>query len=561
MDSYDPENFSRAQAHAQDLKADYGARDTLIDNMLKMYTLVDPDAEAVEKKFKSLVNTRSPTAANAIETGVRLMTANYPGYSASEEMNRNADVDALDTIEEMAATMMRQSDRVRGQPVHVDGARSGLLTDEIIISVNSTADMLEYARRGKQDSPSARRMERIAAATPYLFDVVHPKGCYYELDWSGVRSFVRVVEMTKQQIADQFGSVTEGALGSAKKGGKLDRWDVWMSWDLDWYYCWVDGASEPIAWRKWELSFVPWVVHLVEGSRMWEKLVDQRRPFLYTLYKSGMWSRENIALSAIFTRVQTFLWSVLVYEAESAEAEDPKIDTDNPLSILRVNGGKLGTLPPDPKENSLWQAYQLAASLGEQSTIYRQVAGEGSGSRTYSETALLNQAGRLPLAAVQRKLAWALGDALKLAFLWMKEGSDPSYSAKERGQVYELAKELIPADLEIECSIDPTRPEDMLQQGQLVKTLQDTVDDEYLYEHLLHVRQPGKMVERLWKQRYRNLRTQQLLQAMAQPAQPPQPQPEPGMIPGLPAVMAEGGMGGPEPATFEQGMGQVTEGL
>lgn len=552
MVSFDTDLFKQAQERATDLKSTYSERDKLIDEMVKMYTLVDPIAEQTEQKFKSVINTRSPDAANAVETAVRLMTANYPGYNAPEELHNHADPEVLDTIESLAGMMMRQSDRVRGQPVHVDGARSGILTDEIIASVNSTAAMLEYAHGSK----AVKRIERIARVTPFLFDVVHPLGCYYETDFSGVRSFCRRLELTGQQIVDQFGDDGKQALGGVPGSKKLsDRHVVWMSWDLDAYWCWIEDGGIPIAFREWEYSFVPWVVSVVEGSRIFNKVEEQRRPLLYTLHKSGMWSRQNIALSAIYTRVQTWLWGALQFETDDPGAPTPTIDTDSPLSIIRVEKGKLSPLPVDPKENALWQAFQLAQTLGEQSTIYKTTAGQALGpGATYSETALLSQAGRLPLVAVQRKLGWVLGDLVRMAFLWMKESKENTYTASEAGKEYVLDASLIPDDLEIEVTIDPTRPEDMLQQGQVVKALKGIVPDEYLYEHLLHVRQPANMIEDLWKQNYRDQLTAVVLQQLNAPPQQPEPPPDAGLIPGIPGAMADGGMGGPLPPAFEQGM-------
>lgn len=543
--------FSEMVAHAQHLQDIHGSRNDLLRKMNDMYFLRDAEADKLKKQFKNVVSTLSPDAANAVETAVRLMTANYPNYNVPKGQSLDGS-ESADTIEELCAAWMRASDRVRGTPVHVDGARSGLLYDEIHISVNSTEDLLRWA---KGASPGVRaRIERIAAATPYLFNVHDPAGCYADFDELGLRAWARTATMTAQQIREAWGKAGEQAIGGlSDKAARRDEHIVWTMWDLTDYCCWIDGAGTPILLEPHGLSFIPVVVHTVEGSRLFSDIAEQRRPFLYTLHKSGMWSRQNIALSALFTRVQTRLWATLAYEAPE-DAPNPEIDTTQPLSIVRIAPGtKLSPLPSDPAMNELWQAWQLAEQKGTESTIYKQVAGQPvrAGSATYSETALLNQAGRLPLTGVQRKLGWALGDALRLAFLWHKEnGGKAGIRAAD-----------IPDDLEIEVTLDPVQAYERMQLANIYNMLAGKLPEEYLMENLMGIQQPRRLIKQMWKERITNELVAQQIQQMAQPPAPQGPPPtQPGGAPvGLPPEMMQGGMGGPEEIDLS-GLGPV-EGL
>ncbi len=546
MTDYDAEKFRALTEYAYDLQASNSERDEMLQAMEEMYSFTDKEVEKLEKQFKNIVIAMSPSASNAIETAVRLLTSNEPGINAPEEMNKSYDVEILDAIEKFARLMLRHSDRIRGSPVYVDAARSGILYDEIHISVNKTSDLVEYAR-GR--SPGLlRRAERVARLTPYVFNVHDPHGCYADWDILGLRAWARRTEMSAQRIVEEYGKAGEEALSSYNKvTGRTTSYIVWTMWDMDYYACWIENATRPIHFRPNELGMIPVVVQIVEGSEMFSEEKLKRRPLLYRMWKSGVWSNQNIALSAIYTRARTRMWASYLYKAPSDEPS-PEIDLTMPINIVQIDPRyDMLPLPTDPGNNELWQAWNLADVQGAESTIYKQVAGQPLGpNATYSETALLSQAGRLPLVSIQRKLEWALGDALRMAFLWMK--NEPQvYESVGRGVTYELNAEDIPDDLEIEVSLDIALPQDRLQQANIFNILKDRVPDEYLYEHLLNERQPKEMVRKLWQQRVRDaLLGLELQQRLMQ--QQPQPQPQQAEVApqGVPPEMMMGGMQGPE---------------
>jgi hypothetical protein len=545
----DTDKFKEMTACARRLREDHTADKSTQDAMTDMYFLRDDKSKSEMRRFENVVETYSPDAANAIETAVRLMSNNYPNYNVPEALHKAAGQNVTDKIEELSAAWMRISDRVRGTPVHVDGARSGLLYDRIYITVNATATLLARAQGA---APGVLgRIERVARITPYLFDVHDPRDCYADFDGLGLRVFARLTKMTAQQIREAWGSQGAAAVGR-EKGNARTEYEVWTMYDLEHYACWIDGAREPIHCEPHGLAFIPVVVHTVEGSRMFAKADEQSRPLLYTLWKSQIWRRQNMLLSAIMTRAQTRLWAALVYEAEPGDP-NPEIDLTQPLSMVRIQAGrKLAPLPVDPALNELWQAYQLVNQKGEESTVYKQVSGQPvrSGDATYSETALLNQAGRLPLTAITRKLGWALGDALRLAFLWYKQAD--GYGQAEQ---YGIDPASIPDDLEVEVTLDPVQPYERLQLASIYQMLKDDYPQEYLMETLMGNRQPRRLIKQLWKQRITEQLIAQRIQQMTAPPQPPAqpPPPEPMGAPGamIPPEMLAGGMQGPDPLMSE----------
>lgn len=327
--------FTDIQTYAQDLAQDHSERDTLLREMEKIYLLEWSEQKKLEQQFAHMYITKSPAARNAIKTAVRLMTASYPNYNVPKELQDDIGADVGDAIEKMCGVMMRASDRVLGQPLHLDACTSGLLYDEIHISVNSTAELVEYAKGGSK--AQVARVQRIADATPFLFKVHNPVGCYADHDYMGLRAWARKVSVSKGEILDRYGKDGQRALDARSSKSALDEYDLWTYWDLEHYACWLDGSSEAIHFEPHGLSVIPVSVHSVEGSRLFADLKDQREPFLYTLFESGLWNLQNLLLSAMYTSGGAALWPQLVYSGP--EGTEPQIDLRNPFGVIVIPQG------------------------------------------------------------------------------------------------------------------------------------------------------------------------------------------------------------------------------
>lgn len=542
--------LSEIQAYCLELKDAHAERDALLDEMQRMYTMEWEGKEQMRQWFASMKIVISPEPRNAIKAALRLMTATDPIISIPLDHNSQPQA-AADRLERMGEIMLRASDRIRGNPCHLETVLSGLLYDEMHILVSSTATLAEYAK-GKANKA---RAERVSRMTPYLFSVQDPHGCYSDRDELGLRAWARCATMKRGAVADIYGAKGEKALASMPEGRtRLDEVDVWTYYDLEYYACWIDGGSVPIHLEEHGLPVIPVAVHKVEGSRLFSDIADQSEPFLKTLYQSGLWQQQNTLLSAMYTSASIGLWPLMEYEGPAGTT--PYIDTTTPLGFIQHDPGT--KLQPwrkelvDPQMVALWQQAQ---ALSEQSTIYKTVAGQPLGSgATFSETALLNQAGRLPLVGVQRKAGWALGDALRIAYMLMRSG-DGEYTAAYRDKTATIKALDIPETLEVECSVEMNLPQDKLQASNIAKTLRGLVPDEWIIENILGERQPDEMmrqvmveqaVQALWattlQGKVAQAQQMQQMQAQAQMQPPAPPMQQPPLMPqGMPQGMPMGG--------------------
>jgi len=194
------------------------------------------------------------------------------------------------------------------------------------------------------------------------------------------------------------------------------------------------------------------------------------------------------------------------------------------------------------------QALDIAERKGMESTIYRQTLGQPLGANaTFSETALLHQAGRLPLISAKEKVGWAIGDALRLAYLWIREEGG-KHKLKYKNYSTVIDPKEIPNDLEVEVDIDVALPENNLQMANIFNILNGKVSQEWLLEKIMKVRQPKQMIEDTMTEQAVNQLymawVQKKIQEMMQPPMPP-PDMAGGMPPGAmppPEVMPAPGM-------------------
>jgi hypothetical protein len=577
------------QTYSSHLRGLYAERNRIMDAMERMLLLLWDDESKVANRRQGVKITKSPSARNKLLGAIRLLTATEPEWSVPVDKNDLAGGDTASKIEKAAADIWTKASRLSGNPLHYDVVTSALTFGEMHIAVTRTADLLAAAQGGAP--ASVARAEDLAAASPYLFDVWDPRTGYPDLGPHGLRAFYREVATTSGEVLDNFG---DAAREIFKDGNRWVETTLCHFWDPVWRVSWVAGhAQQPLVMEEHKLPLIPVVVQLSEGSRLFTKPEYQRQPFLYGLYKSKMWERENLALTVFFTTLfQMGLTPSLVFQSGDP-TRSLDLDWDALPAVIKIMTGE--SLAPlankgllDP---SFLEGMRLTEKYTTESTIFDQTLGAplAGGNAPFSSVALLSQAGRLPLVAPQRQAGWAIADVMKIALRWAKaEG----WGGKYEGPVGALKVSEIPKHFELEAVLDVSLPQDKLQQANVAKRLTEgdnpLVSNQWTRENILGVGQSEEMETQIWGERAASLLfqrfaleqqmqidqlKQQLMQPPAMPGMPPPgmpgnmpPQMPPGGPPngmppgdvmqgGLPPVMEQGGAGGPLPPPGMPGEG------
>jgi len=540
----------------------HSSRNSMFTRMENMYLLTWSDEETVKQKMRGVKITKSPDARNAIIGASRLLIATDPVFSVPVDKNDVGAKDTADIVEKAASQIWQRAGRVRRSPIHDDVVLSMLLYAETHVAVTRTSDLVEAAKGGSR--AAVARAERIAAYTPYVFDVWNPKTGYPDFDAFGLRSYYREVNTTAGAVLDDFGDNAREVLGyDADRRAAVT---LCQYWDFETRQIWLQGGN-PILQEKHGLSFLPIMVQMGEGSMMFSKPEQQRQPFLYTLDQTGLWERQNLALTVLYTH----LFGVganpqFTFVTGSNPDDEPDIDWDIPGGRIKLKPGQsYGPLPKNAIDPSLLQGLELANQKIPASTIFEQALGQPMGANaTYSMVALLNQAGRLPLVVPQKKGGWGIADAMKIALLWYKEtGQQHASLALKPTEIDEY--------MELEAQLEVTLPQDRLQNANIATMLtkDGTTSMQWVRENILKIEQSDEMDKRIFMEQAYQQMSQLFLQDqlpklfadMNQQQQPGGPQmqqmspsePQP-MQGGLPPEMAEGGMQGPEPMPGQEQM-------
>ena len=574
-EEFDLKAFREIQEHSEHLKSLYGARNELMTLMEEMYLLLWRDEERVKRLHNNIKITKSPTARNKLLGAARLMIATDPEFSMPEDTNGDQAMENASLIEQAAKRLWVAAGRVREDPVHYDVVLSALLFGEMHIGIDKTIDLVRHAEGTKNDAALYRAKE-IASITPYTFDAWDPRTGYPDRDKFGVRAYYREVVTTSGEVLDNFG---DAAIRVFPDGRRYATCTLCHYWDYKHRYTWVQGHSElPLVQEEHNLPFIPIIAKIGEGSTLFAEPEYQNQAFLYTFAKSGLWERENLALTVLYTNIFGIGANPMFVEKLNAQGEGPEYDFSQPGGIVRVpNGADWGPVSNkgviDP---SILQGWEIAETKASESTIYDQALGEPlSGNAPFSMVALLHQAGRLPLIVPQRKAGWAIADAVKKALVWYRKEPEKGY---DYSHIFgKLDAKKIPEQFDLVAHLDVSLPQDKLQQSNVASLLTGGDDPlmpkNWVRENVLGEGQPEEIQMQIWSEQAARLMMQgfyeQLLPSLMQrigqmigggqqtppgasggqpgalPGQSP-PTMESPMTQGLPPEMAQGGMQGPE---------------
>ncbi len=514
--------FKEIFDRARYLVEDYSERDTLFEEMEHIWHMDWVEGRPASKS-KDVRYTVAPDGANAIVGGQRLMTASEPQFSMPFDTNDEEAKQASDKVERMADAMWKASGKINGQPTEKDCALAALLFAEVHIGLESTKQLVDEAGT---DPLRVARAKAAGRRTPILFEAWHPKEGYPEFDRLGLYAYLRRYDITAGRLAMEWPEAQE--LLTALKPNAPVRINDW--YDLEWRALWIESGSHgrsflrrPFYMKRHQLGFIPVAVQIIEGSRMFSDVAKQRRPFLYTLVKSGLWNRQNLALTALYTTVFAIAQNAMfLHTAPPGTTE---------IRPLRADFGQIGagvidllngeTFQPlfskgaiDP---SLLEAFKIAEQKATESTISRQALGEPLGANApYSMVALLHQAGRLPLVGPKIMTGWAIARAMELAFKWIKLEGTGKVGASVRNRKAEIVASEIPEDFEMDVKLEVDLPQDKLQlaavAGQLIGL--GVTSRRYVREELMSIGQSAAMDEEIWGEKMAELMAMSLFDAM-----------------------------------------------
>lgn len=483
------EAFDEIRQRGERLKALYSVRDQVAEELRRMYHFEWKDRPSADW----LKPTMSPTAFNAIEGAARLLTSTEPQFNVSSRAGDDAAKATADKMEAAAKVMWGSSGEIAGRPLHYELVRSSLLGAEVVAYMTRTADLVSYAEGTKKRGLIARAKEA-QSLTPYMFSAYNPAVCYTERDMLGVSAVMRSEQVTWGEVVALYG---EHALDAMQGGQRMDTLVQLVEWyDHEYRAVWVEGSGDPILFIDNPTPFLPVVSQITDGSLLWREPERQRSPFLYALLKSGLWQRENLMLTVIYSLVHG-IGSVPLLLWETDSGENLEIDYSVPGNALKIRPGeKLGPLMQRVLDPSMMQGWQLAQQLSETSTIPQVALGsQPQGSMPFSAISLLTQSGRLPLIGTRQGVGAAAATLVRRALQWLKESKDGELYDRQTGLEVGLHPDEIPDRVPVECVLEVDLPQDKLQlanaalavkQGRLAST-------EWVQQNILGIGQTGKM--------------------------------------------------------------------
>ncbi len=498
-----PDEFKIAKDHARDMENENGERNKMYAAMENRYWMRPEEEGAAVNQIQNIKVTRSPRSRNAILAAKRLLIATDPEITIPHDINSTVSQDNFDNIEKFCKAMLFASGRISGNPIHYDAVLSGLLYSDIIIGISSTQNMLDQA---SNKNPAVQaRLEEINLRTPYLFEVYNPISCYTERDIMGVTTFFHKVNTNVGEIEDLWGEAGKKALRSIKNEKYPERKrkvTLCDYYDLKNRFVWLDGFEKPILNEEHGMPFIPVAFSIAEGSNLFSKPEEQREPFLYSVWRSKLDERESLILTAWCSTIFSMGANPMFVEYLNDPSNPPAVDYFVPGGTVRYHANERREVMTrqliDPAMMDIWN---IANTLNEQSTLYRQAAGEPVASSTpYSSLALMSQSGRLPLIGTQRLCSHVIGEALEIALRWMKQEG-----GVRKAQYEDVSAQLdpasIPTPLDIKVQLEIDTPSDQLNQANAANMLAQgespMVSKRWVRENILHIGQSDDMEQEI----------------------------------------------------------------
>lgn len=440
--------FEDLKQHANDIKSSYSNRNKEFETYEDMYLMESTENIRGNETVRVTV---SPTAHNKVIGAKRLLQSQKVRFDCHSNIATKAE---LDRLESLIDRWWRNMFSVNGKPLMNEIVHSAALYSDVHIGMTFLEDYKKY-------NPDDKRIARIERRTPILFEVWNPRFGYAERDPLGLSAYYQELSVPFSYIRNTYGSLVKDTNRKDSTRVTLRRF-----WDLDNYAIWYEN-DELLDCGQHELPCIPISVTSTEGSELFEDQEDKYEPLLFSLKRSSLWERENLALTVLYTNAASiaftpsFKWKT--------DSNEPLItEIDDGVQYYRLNKGDdveaLTNKGVFTREIS--DIMQLTTDLIDSSTVYDTAFGGQGGSSSFSESTLLSQAARLPLVPIQRTVGAAIGDIVQTALDIMKErGVDFKF-----GDVDIKAKDL-PEDLTVDATLDLILPQERTQTAATAATI------------------------------------------------------------------------------------------
>lgn len=497
--------FTELSEYVEQVKAGYSRRDSMYKELEDMFLLEAsdlPDGDQVKE-------TISPDARNALIGAVRLLSAAEPKWRVPYEINSYEVNEIASSMEVAAKSMWHNSSQERQQSIDPDLALMSLLYSEIHIAMNLTEDILKTAK-----GPLKVKAERMVKRTPIMFEPISAINCYPVVSQYGLSAHIIASKRRAVDVRARWGDAANKSLGDAKD---FDTVEYREYWDFERHAAWIDGAKSSIFEEENKLGFIPISTRIMEGSQIFQRENQQtRQPFLYGLWKSGLWKRQNLSLTVLYTLIFSIGANPLyLYKRTDPNKVAPQVNHDVIGGVTVIDSGEeFSSLLKQVIDPSIVDGLNIADEKGMQSTIYKQTLGESLGSTAaYSMVALLTQSGKLPLVPYQKALSMADAEAMRLAFELIRVAGPSTFDfVSPTGSKTTLSKSDIPENFIIQADVDVSMPQD--KRENLSMALQGTMGDNPLFSHrwarenLIDIEQSDEMDREIYQEKAAQLKLQ-----------------------------------------------------
>jgi len=489
--NYDEKEFRKIQKQATAVVTNSGTLQTMFQEITEMYWMEDGSAKVNGRDKDDVKLTISPSARNEVIGMVRLLTASAPRYKAVSE---KAD---KDKIEQALMQMVKQSNIIRQVRAETDAARSAVLYSDVHLMVELVDDLLAIESTPDYEK---ERLREIRKKTPFLITAISPMEGYPVFGAFGLRAYLRKYKAKGADIYERFG---------------VDGLDEEKDYTVfDWYgmryrVIWLEEqGSEPILFQEHGMKRIPISCKVSDGTNLWKDEERKRQPFLYAKWKGGLWKRENLLLTTLFTSMFERGTGPLASIDPASLPEDGTV-TINYEGAFRYIIGRAQLINDKAFDRDLLEANGLLDKISGESTVYKQALGQQLNSgQPFSAFAMAAQSGRLPLVAPQETVSLAFQEIGEIILAWIKAENIQN----------ELLKAIdIPDDLELECELQVKLPQDMFRNAQMAAQLKGIVSKEWIH-NLLQVDDSGKMTEQIWTEEAAELFYQAMQQDFMQQA-------------------------------------------